>query len=510
MASEQEIIAAQAAEIERLKSKVASLEDQLYWLRKKMFGKMSEKNLPLDPTVLSEPTLFDDPLTEGERAELEAAVRKCEEDTAKLIQVRSFERKPRKAIDTANLEVREEHIYPEVENREDYAEMDPEVTDTLVLVPAQMYVRRIIRHKLVLKSNLQIKEPERKAFEMASLPVMPLPKCMASESLLTDIILQKFFYHMPFYRVIQKYKELGVKISDSTMNDWYAATCEKLKLLYDILDREVFSRDYIQVDESTLPVIDDEKHRAVKGYMWCVRSVEGKLVVFYYDMGSRSHETARKLLRGYRGTIQTDGYGAYDQFESEPHIQVIGCWAHARRKWSDALDEDKRTASEALAYINKLYHVENEAKEAGISGDALKEKRQKESYPVILQFEKWMYETVTKTSRNSRIGKAISYTLPLLPRLSRYVNDGRFCIDNNLVENAIRPLALGRKNYLFCGNHDAAVRAAIVYSLVDSCKALDVNPREWMEDVLLRIPGNENNREALRELLPDKWAKQTK
>ena len=130
--------------------------------------------------------------------------------------------------------------------------------------------------------------------------------------------------------------------------------------------------------------------------------------------------------------------------------------------------------------------------------------------PVILQFEKWMYETVTKTSRNSRIGKAISYTLPLLPRLSRYVNDGRFCIDNNLVENAIRPLALGRKNYLFCGNHDAAVRAAIVYSLVDSCKALDVNPREWMEDVLLRIPGNENNREALRELLPDKWAKQTK
>lgn len=510
MASEQEIIAAQAAEIERLKSKVASLEDQLYWLRKKMFGKMSEKNLPLDPTVLSEPTLFDDPLTEGERAELEAAVRKDEEDTAKLIQVKSFERKPRKAIDTANLEVREEHIYPEVENREDYIELDPEVTDTLVLVPARMYVRRIIRHKLVLKSNLQIKEPERKAFEMAPLPVMPLPKCMASESLLTDIILQKFFYHMPFYRVIQKYKELGVKISDSTMNDWYAATCEKLKLLYDILDREVFSRDYIQVDESTLPVIDNEKHRAVKGYMWCVRAVEDDLVVFHYDMGSRSHETARKLLRGYRGTIQTDGYGAYDQFESDPHIQVIGCWAHARRKWSDALDEDKRTASEALAYINKLYHVENEAKEAGISGDALKEKRQKESYPVILQFEKWMYETVTKTSRNSRIGKAISYTLPLLPRLSRYVNDGRFCIDNNLVENAIRPLALGRKNYLFCGNHDAAVRAAIVYSLVDSCKALDVNPREWMEDILLRIPGNENNREALRELLPDKWAKQTK
>ena len=226
--------------------------------------------------------------------------------------------------------------------------------------------------------------------------------------------------------------------------------------------------------------------------------------------GLHSHETARRLLRGYCGTIQTDGYGAYDQFETDPHIRVIGCWAHARRKWSDALDEDRRTASEALSCINRLYHIENEAEEAGVTGDALKERRQKEAYPVILQFEKWMYETATRSSQNSRIGKAIGHTLPLLPRLGRYVNDGRFRIDNNLVENAIRPLAPGRKNFLFCGNHDAAERAAIVYSLVDSCKALDIDPREWMEDVLLRIPGNENNREALRELLPDRWTKQTK
>lgn len=505
MTSDQQIIAEQAAEIERLKSKVASLEDQLYWLRKKMFGKMSEKNLPLDPDALVEPTLFDDPLTADERSELDAAVKKDEDDASNLIRVKAFERKPRKAIDTSKLEVREEHIYPEVENSEEYTELEPEVTETLVLVPAQIYVRRIIRHKLVLKSGLQIKDPGRKPFELAPLPVMPLPKCMASESLLTDIILQKFIYHMPFYRVIQKYKELGVAISDSTMNDWYAATCEKLKLLYDILKRETLSRDYIQVDESTLPVIDNEKHRAVKGYMWCVRAVEDNLVVFHYDMGSRSYETARKLLRGYRGTIQTDGYDAYDQFENDPHIQVIGCWAHARRKWSDALDEDSRSASEALAYINRLYHIENEAKDAGIVGEALKEKRQKEAYPVILQFEKWMNEMARKASQNSRIGKAIKYTFPLLPRLGRYVNDGRFCIDNNLVENAIRPLALGRKNYLFCGNHDAAVRAAIVYSLVDTCKALDVDPRLWLEDVLLRIPGNEDNRAALRNLLPDRW-----
>ena len=175
MPSEQEIIAAQAAEIERLKDKVASLEDQLYWLRKKMFGKMSEKNLPLDPAALSEPGLFDEQLTEEERASLDAEVKKAEEEEGKLIQVKGFERKPRKAIDTANLEVREEHIYPEVENVEEYTELDPEVTDTLVMVPAQIYVRRIVRHKLVLKSNLQIQNPDRKPFELAPLPVMPLP-----------------------------------------------------------------------------------------------------------------------------------------------------------------------------------------------------------------------------------------------------------------------------------------------------------------------------------------------
>ena len=134
MATEQEIIATQAAEIERLKQKVSALEDQLYWLRKKLFGKMSEKNLPLDPSVLSEPTLFDEPLSDEERAALDAEIKKTEELESKTIQVRSYDRKPRKAIDTSNLETREEHIYPDIENRDDYVEMPPEVTETLVYV----------------------------------------------------------------------------------------------------------------------------------------------------------------------------------------------------------------------------------------------------------------------------------------------------------------------------------------------------------------------------------------
>ena len=508
----------QAVEAENVKLREENSELQARLLRAQqtlakyaqmLFGQKTDRaRLPEKPEELTG-NLFEQEMDPGEQDRLDKEAAKAVAEQDKLVHVEAHDRKVRKPIDTSRLEVKEEHLYPDLDNAEDYTEMSPEVTDSLVLVPRQMYIRRIIRHKYVLKSRLQVENPDRKAFEIATLPPAPLHKCMADATLLADIIINKYRYHLPFYRVIQSYKELGVSISPSTINDWFKAVVGKLKPIYDLLRAHVLACDYVQVDESTLPVIDNEKHRAVKGYMWCVRAVIEQMVVFYYDMGSRSHDTARKMLRGYRGTIQTDGYGAYDQFENDPHIQVIGCWAHARRKWSDALDEDRRTASEALVYINKLYHIESAAKEAGIIGDALKTKRQEEAYPIILQFEKWMYGTAGKVSQNSRVGKAISYTLPLLPRLSRYVNDGRFCIDNNLVENAIRPLALGRKNYLFCGNHDAAIRAAIVYSLIDSCKALGVDPRVWMEDVLLRIPGNENNRTALRELLPDKWAKKS-
>lgn len=222
-------------------------------------------------------------------------------------------------------------------------------------------------------------------------------------------------------------------------------------------------------------------------------------------MGSRSHETARDILQGYRGTIQTDGYGAYDQFEHDPHIQVIGCWAHARRKYSDALQEDNRRASEALVYINSLYHIEKEAKENGITGEALKEKRQKESYPKIQAFERWMIATAGAVTKNSAVGRAITYTYPILARLSRYVNDGRFCIDNNLIENAIRPLALGRKNFLFCGNHASAMRAAIIYSLIGTCKARGIDTRKYLEDVLVKIPTYQAEGRDLSELLPHRW-----
>ena len=486
--------------IESMQATIDSLQNMMAWFRKKMFGSMSEKNLPLDPSVL-EPTLFDMSLSEDEQASLDAEVKRMEEQNAKTIGVKSHKREVRKPVMRKDLPVEETHIYPEGINPDEYTEIGVETTDRIAIRPALMYIDRTVRHKFVLKSSLQIEDPEKQTFVIAPLPEMIIPKGMASESLLADILIDKYVYHLPFYRVIQKYKELGVLLSDSTIGDWFNAVCSKLRPLYDKLRERIMSSDYIQVDESTLPVIDNEKHRAVKGYIWAVRDAISGDVYFHYDMGSRSGQTARKLIGGYRGTIQSDGYEVYEAYEGAPGKRLLGCWAHARRKFVEALDEDRKHASEALVYIGKLYGIEKEMQETGLKPDAIRKRRGEESYIIIQEFEKWMNSVSGRFTPKSRMGKALVYTYTLLPRLSRYVLDGRYHIDNNGVENAIRPLAIGRKNYLFCGNHDAAVRAAIVYSLFSSCKAHDIDVRTWLEDILKRIPTEED----INLLLPGNW-----
>ena len=492
------------AEKDEMQNVINDLRSMMAWFRKKMFGSMSEKHLPLDPNVL-EPTLFDTVLSEEEQARLDAEVKKMEEENAKAIEVKAHKREVRKPLLSNSLPVEEEHLYPEgVKDNPDYVEIGVEVTETLGIRPAVMFKKRTVRHKFVLKSSLQIENPDLQTFLIAPLPETIIPRGMASASLLADILINKYIYHLPFYRQIQKYKELGVLLNDATINDWFAAVCAKLRPLYDRLREEIMSKDYIQVDESTLPVIDNEKHRAVKGYMWAVRDALGGSVYFHYDNGSRGGDTARKLIGAYRGAVQTDGYDVYNAFENTPGKRTIGCWAHARRKFVEALEENKKYASEAIVYISKLYKIEEEMHEAGLDADAILKRRQEESYPIICEFEKWMDSVGGMFKPKSRMGKALTYTYALLPRLSRYVLDGRYHIDNNGIENAIRPLALGRKNYLFAGNHEAAVRAAIVYSLFSSCKAAGIEPREWLEDIMVRLPEYTGD---LGALLPCNWQK---
>lgn len=495
------------AEISQKNAEIKKLSDTLLWLRRKVFGKMSEKNLPLDPDQL---LLFEqEHLTDEERARLDKEVEAAEQQMTKTITVKV---KPsRRDLDTTGLPTEVIGIYPDGttdENgklKDEYVEIGTDESSRLEHIAAKTYIKKTVIHKVMFKSDSNNKTPEDRRIICARLPLAPVNRCMAGASVLTDIIIGKFMYHLPFYRQIQQYKESGITISDSTMGGWYEAAVEKLKLLYDILRQHILQSEYIQIDESVLPVIDSEKHKARKGYEWCVRDAIRGAVMFYYDRGSRGGKVAREILGAYKGAVQCDGYDAYDQFEKNDNITVYGCWAHARRKFVDALNENNRLATEALCFIRKIYKVESDANKAGLNADELKEQRLKISYPTIRLFETWMKETYLKVLPNSKMGDAIEYTYSLLPRLSRYVNDGRINIDNNLIENAIRPLALGRRNYLFCGNDASAYRAAIVYSLISTCKAVDVDPRTWMEDVLRKIPYYQRDQRDLAELLPFNW-----
>lgn len=497
------------ATIASQKDEIAKLLDTLDYLRKKQFGQMSEKHLPLDPAQL---TLFDQQqMTEEEKAALAQDVEKAEE--AITYSVTRKAKPSRKPLDDSKLPVKEIHIYPDGTTDEngnlkpEYVEIGTEESRTLETVPASVYIKNTIRHKVILRSDIESKLPEEREILIAPLPLQPVFRCLAGASVLTDIIIGKFMYHLPFYRQIQQYKEAGIVISDSTMGEWYEAAVERLKLLYDLLRKQILQSEYVQVDESVVPVIDNEKHKARKGYEWCVRDGLSGDVMFYYDRGSRGGKVARELLGDYKGNAQTDGYEGYDQFEPLEGITMYGCWAHARRKFVDALETDRKHATEAIVYIRKLYEVESKADEANLSPDERKAKRLEISYPTIQVFEKWMLDTYPTVLPKSKIGMAISYTYTLLPRLSRYVNDGRINIDNNLIENAIRPLALGRKNWLFCGNDASAYRAAIVYSLISTCKNAGIEPRIWMEDVLTKIPYYLRDGKDLSELLPRQWAK---
>lgn len=255
----------EADKISALENEVASLKNQLYWLRKKVFGKMSEKNLPLDPAQLN---LFETAqLTDEELSELQKAVTEQEQTITRTVKAS----KPvRRELDIEKLPVKEINLYPEGTTTEDgrlkdeYIEIGTENTKRIETVPAKVYVVCTIRHKVMLRSDAG-KYPEDRTILTPSLPLASISKCIAGASVLTDIIIGKFMYHLPFYRQIQQYREYGISLNDSTVGGWYEAAVEKLKLLYDLLRQKILSSEYIQVDESVIPVLDDEKHKAKKG-----------------------------------------------------------------------------------------------------------------------------------------------------------------------------------------------------------------------------------------------------
>ena len=224
-----------------------------------------------------------------------------------------------------------------------------------------------------------------------------------------------------------------------------------------------------------------------------------RLVLFDYRK-SRGRDGPEEILSDFKGYLQTDGYAGYENLKNQSNITRLACMAHARRKFEHAMENDQQRGRHALETIGDLYEIERRAKEEGLSYEQIYDLRQNEAVPILKEFEKWLKDEINQVLPKSAIGKAFAYTLKLWSYLKRYVERGDFQIDNNLIENSIRPVALGRKNYLFCGSHEAAQNAAMIYSFLGTCKINNIEPYRWLKETLEALP--ECKSSELSQLLP--------
>ena len=287
------------------------------------------------------------------------------------------------------------------------------------------------------------------------------------------------------------FKRIGIELRQPTIEGWFFGIADLMRPLYYRLQEYMLQLDYLQSDESTVPIINNEKHRTIKGYMWLIRAVTEPLVLFHYHEGSRGKEVALQFFKDYKGALQVDGYTVYDLLDKFDGIMILCCWAHCRRYFERALKHDKERAEYGMEQIGMLYSVETIADEEGASDERRAQLRQELAYPIICGLEAWALGEKDAVMPKSPIGKAIGYLLGHIRQLSRYTTDGKYQIDNNFIENNVRPLALGRKNYLFCGNHDAAENTAIIYTFMGCCKLAQVDIRKWLNHFFTHMEKSE-------------------
>ena len=476
LAAKDTLINKKEALLRQKEVRIAQLEKQVDYLKRQLYGGKAERYINPDPQARQLELFEGVDLLPGEK---EAAT-KAEKEiiSEKEARAKRMEKAKKSAVRKSlpeNLERKIEHLYPEGYNPQDWDlldEQEPLYTEVLIKEPTKFYVLRTYRHKAIRKSDHLI--------VTADCPVKPIAKSYASSSLLADLMVDKYVDHIPFYRQHKQFERLGMKIPEPTILGWFQQVSDLLMPLHFRLWELMKKTNYLQCDETTLPVVRNDKHKTVKGYIWLVRDPISGREYFYWDKGSRSGEVVLKLFNGYQGALQTDGYERYELLDGKKGIILLSCWAHARRKFSDAIKNDRERAESALEQIQLLYEVERQIKDQALCFEEAAKLRVRLAYPIMVRFEKWLVAEHAKVIKGSPIEKAILYTYNRFNKLSRYHLDGRYNIDNNGIENAARPVAVGRKNYLFCQNDDTAESTAIIYSFMGCCKAAKVNFRTWM------------------------------
>lgn len=367
------------------------------------------------------------------------------------------------------------------------------------------------RIRTVRPKYVRISDPLTKPI-IAPLPPSLQDRCIATPALIAEVLDNRFVCHLPYYRQAEMFARLGVKLHRKTLCDWALLASDWLAIIYREIQNEHWRVRYRQIDETPINYLEPGHGQAKTGYLW-VSNIPGGSVIYHWRKG-RDQGGITDLFdsdpsaAAHPTVIQSDGYSAYPAWaRGKAHITLMGCHAHVRRKFFEAKDQSPRLVGWILRQLAHLYHIERQLRETQASAVRREAMRASQSRPIHQRLKKLFDRLALRRSilPKSNLGKAISYALNQWPNLETYLKDGRVEIDNNLVENAIRPTKLGAKNWLFIGAEHAGEKSAIIYTLVENCRRLGINPRDYLEDVLTRLPGM-MAREAVN-LTPANWLK---
>jgi transposase len=464
------------------------LREELRLLRLKKFARLSERFVEEFDNIQF--SLFD-----GKEIE-EFEEEKVEETVIREHNRRKPGRKPIPA-DLPRVEIL--HDIPDAEKQcacgSEKSRIGEETSEKLQIEPAKFWVEKHIRPKYACKACEGI-EDEGKTVGIAQIPPEMIPKSISTPSLLTHIFIGKFCDGLPFYRQEKQFQRYGVEITRATMCNWTMKTAQRLKPLIEMLRLYILAGPLISIDETTVQVlVEPDKKPQSKSYTWVFRGGRpGKQGLYYHYAPSRSGKIAEEFLGKYEGYVQSDGYAGYNFLDSKPGIIHCSCWAHVRRKFNDVVKaagskyKGKGKANQALSKILDLYLIEREAKNKGFDEEQTYQLRQERSKPIVEELETWLKENVIKIPPQSLLGKAFNYTLNQWPRLIKYLDTGLVRMDNNLIENAIRPFVIGRKNWLFSVSPEGARASATFYSLIETAKANGLEPSRYLRFLFEKFP----------------------
>lgn len=483
-------------QIQRQKELIMQLKRMLYGSKRDKIAKQDDY-----------PSLFDEQFNKAmdERdAAIEKTVKEIKSEAAtRRANAKTTPKRPEK-YQYHGLEERVVTVMPEGINPSDFVVIGKDTTRILRREPAKVWVEVIERP--ILRHKDDKNQPSPRIFQAPAAPSIIKGNHVGAD-LLAQLVVDKFAYHIPEYRQVKQYSDMGVKLPTSTVNGWIHAVAAKLYPLYESLGEEIRSREYLQIDEVPWRIADT-KGKCRKGYAWQFLDAtpDSRGLYFYYHKGSRSGYIPRAQLKGYQGTIQTDGYRVYDYFELQNDVTLLGCMAHVRRKFVDAQGSHPTLSAKGVAYIATLYELEANLRDRQASAEEIARERQEKAIPIMDAMEEWMQNTSKKCTPEEPLGKAMSYAYTLWPRLRRYCDNGIYQIDNNAVERSQRPSVLGRKNYLFSKNDNSAEDNAVFYSLLESCEIVGVNPLKWLTYTLNKLKDDMDEQELIN-LLPHNYKK---